>query len=43
VLLLSAAKLAQPFDDIAAPDDEGTDTHSRHQIITQAYDPFDTL
>jgi len=36
VTALSAVKLAQPLVDKAAPDDEGTDTHSRNQIIIQA-------
>jgi len=35
---VSAAKLAQPLADTAAPDDEGTDTRNRNQVITQTYD-----
>jgi len=38
VLVLSTVKLAQPFVDVTAATDEGTDTHGRNQIITQAHD-----
>jgi len=43
VSVLSAVKLAQPLVDKAAPVDEGTDTHSRNQVITQAHNTLDTV
>ena len=38
VPVLSAVKLAQPLVVVTAADNEGTDTHSRNHIITQAHD-----